>query len=408
MRRIAALLLLGLAGASAAQASDQQDFSLIERGRYLATIGDCAACHTRPGGPLMAGGRAIETPFGNLVAPNITPDRATGIGSWSDEDFYRSLHDGMSRDGHLYPAMPYVYYTKVRRTDVEAIRAWLDTLPPVVNAVDSNALPFPFSVRVSMAGWDRLFFTAGEWQDRADKPAEWNRGGYLVEGLGHCGACHTPKNAFGGDETGARLQGYALQGWFAPDITGGEPAGLGNWSVDDIVEYLKTGTNRYAAASGPMAEEVMDSTQHLTVADLQAMAVYLKDQKGADRAPPQPVAASDPAMQAGAAIYADQCAACHGMDGTGIARLFPSLAGGAGVMSSEPVSVLHVILQGTRVVQTSQAPTAQAMPAFGWKLSDSQVAAVATYVRNAWGNAAPAVTASTVGSQRSQLARRAE
>lgn len=407
--RIAALALLAtLAVPATGRAADQQDFAVIQRGRYLATVGDCTACHTAPGGKLMAGGRAIETPFGNLVAPNITPDRETGIGAWSDEDFYRSMHDGISQGAHLYPAMPYVYYTRARREDVMAIRAWLSTLPPVVNKVHSNELPFPFNIRASMAGWDKLFFKAGEWQDRADKPAEWNRGGYLVEGLAHCAACHTPKNALGGDDTAAHLRGYALQGWFAPDITNSEPAGLGKWSVDDIVEYLKTGTNRFAAASGPMAEEVMDSTQHLTVADLRAMAVYLKDQPGSDGKPLQPVAASDPAMQAGAAIYADQCAACHAMNGSGIARMFPSLAGGPGVQSGDPLSVLHVILQGTRVVQTALAPTAQAMPAFAWKLSDAQVAAVATYVRNAWGNAAPAVSAADAGKARTALSRRTD
>jgi mono/diheme cytochrome c family protein len=389
-----------------ARAQDQQDSGLIARGRYLATVGDCGACHTKPGGPPMAGGRPLETPFGNVIAPNITPDQETGIGGWTEAQFYAALHDGIAPRGHLYPAMPYVYYSKATRADVAAIRAWLGTLPPVVNKVMPNQLPFPFNIRASMAGWDTLFFKAGTWQDRPDKSAEWNRGGYLVEGLGHCGACHTGKNALGGDD--APLQGYALQGWFAPAISADAPDGIATWSADDLVEYLKTGTNRFTGASGPMAEEVEHSTSKWTLADLRAAAAYLKDQHGPSRQPAQPVAANDPAMQAGAAIYADQCAACHTLNGKGIARLFPTLAGGTGVQARQPDSVLRVILQGTRVVGTSLAPTAPGMPAFGWKLSDPQVAAVATYVRNAWGNVAPAVSASEVASTRRDLRHRAE
>lgn len=402
----AACVLVGLSGV--AQAADQQDFAVIERGRYLSIVGDCTACHTRPGGQLMAGGRSLETPFGNLIVPNITPDRETGIGAWSDDQFYASMHDGMAPDGHLYPAMPYVYYTKTRREDVMAIRAYLNTIPAIVNEVEVNQLPFPFNIRASLAGWDALFFKSGEWQDVSGKSAEWNRGGYLVEGLGHCGACHTTKNMLGGDEGGAHLQGYALQGWFAPEITAKEPDGIGGWSVDDIIEYLKTGVNKYGAASGPMAEEIKDSTQHWTVADLRAVAVYLKDQKGSDHTPPQPLAENDPLMQAGSAIYLDQCAACHALDGSGISRMFPTLAGGASTQARNPTSVLHVILEGTRVVGTPIAPTAPAMPSFSWKLSDQEVAAVASYVRNAWGNRASAVSAGDVSSARSSLAQRAD
>lgn len=387
----------------------EQDYSLIERGRYLATIGDCTACHTAPGGKLMAGGRAIETPFGNIVAPNITPDRETGIGAWSDDAFYASMHDGKTARGeNLYPAMPYPYFTKTRRDDVMAIRAWLNTLEPVVNRVDANQLPFPFSIRAAMTGWNALFFQAGEWQDDTQKSAEWNRGGYLVEGLAHCGACHNAKNALGGDESGSRLQGFALQGWFAPAITSGNGVGLDKWTVDDIVEYLKTGTNRFATAAGPMAEAVSDSTQHISLADLRAMAVYLKDQKGPAAEKRQAMAASDPVMQAGEAIYVDKCAACHTMNGAGIARLFPTLSASPSVEARDPLSVLHVILEGTRAAHTPYAPTSPAMPAFGWELTDVQVAAVATYVRNAWGNAAAPVTAGDVSSVRKNLAARRE
>jgi mono/diheme cytochrome c family protein len=405
---IAAALLLVLSSATGhAQYSDKQDFTLIERGRYLAHVADCFACHTNTDGKPFAGGRPIATPFGNLVSPNITPDQQTGIGSWSDEKFYRSMHDGLSGDEHLYPAMPYPYYTKATRDDVLAIRAYLNSVEPVVSNVVSNQLPFPFDIRASMIAWNTLFFKSGEWQARTDKSAEWNRGGYLVEGLGHCGACHTPKNAMGGDENSRRLQGYQLQGWFASDITNNTRTGLGGWSVDDIVEYLKTGANAYATASGPMAEEVMDSTSYLTLTDLRAMATYLKDQPAASgEEKPTAVATDDPRMRAGQAIYQDQCAACHTFSGSGIARMFPSLKGSPSVQSVHADSVLQVILNGTRAVATEYAPTGPAMPAFAWKLSDDQVAAVATFVRNAWGNAAAPVSSGDVKDARQAMASR--
>jgi mono/diheme cytochrome c family protein len=399
LARFLSLVLLLFAPAAHAQTNDTQSFTLIERGRYLTIVGDCTACHTAPGGKYLAGGRAIETPFGNLVAPNITPDQATGIGGWSDEKFYNAMHIGVG-DAHLYPAMPYPAYTKVTRDDVMAIRAYLYTVQPVANSVRANLLPFPFNVRAGMIGWDDLFFKAGDWQNRADKSAEWNHGGYLVEGLGHCGTCHTPKNALGGDENNHHLQGYALQGWFAPDITGDKRLGVGAWSVDDIVEYLKTGANRFTEASGPMAEEIADSTSHWTVADLHATAAYLLDQPGPNEAPPQPLPARDPVMQAGGAIFADECAACHTGGGAGIARIFPSLKGSAFVQQTNPASLLHVVLRGTRAVATAEAPTGPAMPAFDWKLSDDQVASVVTFIRNAWGNAALPVSAAEVTSVR--------
>jgi mono/diheme cytochrome c family protein len=401
---VATLLLLVLgASASHAQSSDKQNFTQIERGRYLADLGDCFACHTAQGGKPFAGGRPIETPFGTIVSPNITPDATTGIGAWSPEKFYRAMHDGISGDEHLYPAMPFPYYTRASRDDVLAIRAWLNTIAPASNRVHSNQLPFPFDIRGGMAGWDKLYFESGEWHDRRDKSAEWNRGGYLVEGLGHCGACHTPKNTFGADESSRNLQGYALQGWFAPDITNNAHTGLGTWSQQDIVEYLKTGTNSHATAAGPMAEEVTDSTSHISLVDLRAIAVYLKDQPGSNVQTPPPLAADEPRMRAGQAIYADECSACHTMDGTGIASLFPALKGSPSLQSLQPDSVLQVILNGTRAVATHDAPTGPAMPSYAWKLSDDQVAAVATYVRNAWGNAASPVTPSDVQRARAKL-----
>ena len=237
---------------------DPQNFVQIERGRYLAIAGDCASCHTVPGsGQPFAGGRPIETPFGVVVGANITPDPDTGIGAWSDQAFVRALREGKRHNGQLlYPAMPYPYYTKLTESDALAIRAYLNTVKPVRNAVVSNKLPFPFDVREGMAAWNALYFRNGEFKPDPTKPAEWNRGAYLVEGLGHCGACHTPKTTLGGDESARAFQGYAPQGWFAPNITNDNERGLGGWGVPDIAAYLKAGHNAAAAATGIMAEEI--------------------------------------------------------------------------------------------------------------------------------------------------------
>ncbi len=401
----AACMLSGCAGPARAQpATSRQDFLTIERGRYLAVAADCAACHTLPdSGEQLGGGRPIETPFGRILAPNITPDPETGIGAWSDEAFVGSLLNGTGRSGeHLYPAMPYTYFTHMTRDDALAILAYLKTVPPVHNQVISNQLPFPFDIRMSMLAWDALFFKPGTLQARADRSAEWNRGAYLVEGPMHCGMCHTAKNILGGDKSSEALLGYSLQGWFAPNITNDGYRGLGRWTLDDITAYLRTGHNRIAAASGPMAEEVADSSSRMTDADLHAVAVYLKDQPG-NETRPAPIAATDPAMRLGGAIYADECAACHTPNGSGIEGLFPTLDGAPSVQSREPTSLLHVVLRGTRSVATAGAPTAAGMPAFGWLLTDDQVAAVTTYVRNAWGNAAPAVSAGDVSRVRRSL-----
>ena len=235
---LCALLLTLSAGGASADGIDKQEFKQIEHGRYLTIVGDCAACHTLPGsGHDLAGGRAIETPFGRLLAPNITPDSATGIGAWTDDEFINAMIKGTGRNGvHLYPAMPYTYYTKVTRDDALAIRAYLNTVPAVQNAVDVNQLPFPLDIRAAMMVWNQLYFTPGTFTPNPNKSAEWNRGAYLAEGLGHCGLCHTPKTILGGDKTSERLQGYALQGWFAADITNDPRRGLGGWSVDDVAQ----------------------------------------------------------------------------------------------------------------------------------------------------------------------------
>ncbi len=395
----------------AACAQDSRSFDRVERGRYLTVLGDCVACHTAPGGQAFAGGLALQTPFGTLLAPNITPDRDTGIGSWSDHEFVASLHEGRGRGGErLYPAMPYPAYTKMSRDDALAIRAYLATVAPVTNRVVSNQLPFPFSIRLAMVAWNELNFKPGRYQPHPDKSAEWNRGAYLVEGAGHCGTCHTPKTRLGGDKTASALQGGTLQGWFAPNLTTDPRKGLGSWSKDDIVQYLKTGGNSWTLASGPMAEAVAHSTSQMHDDDLAAIATYLKDsgkpgdRDGASATPTAPIAANTRQMQVGAAIYKDSCAACHKDSGAGEGGLLPRLAGNALVQSDDPTTLVRVVLQGSRAVATAALPTSPAMPAFDWRLDDAQVAAVLTYIRNSWGNAAAAVPASVAGDSRKTLA----
>jgi mono/diheme cytochrome c family protein len=406
---LAALPVVALvfaAYADAAAGIDTQDYNQVERGRYLTVAGDCAGCHTQPGsGKDFAGGRPIETPFGTLLGSNITPDPETGVGAWSDDEFINALTQGTGRNGaHLYPAMPYAYFTKVTRDDALAIRAYLNTVPAVHNAVDPNQLPFPFNVRASLVGWDALFFKPGVYRPVADRSPEWNRGAYLAEGLAHCGMCHTPKNTLGGDKTGEKLQGYALQGWFAPNITNDKRVGVGGWSVDDIVEYLKTGHNRTSAASGPMSEMITLSTSQMTDPDLRAIAVYLKDQPGP--APKAPPAADAAAMKMGEKIYFDECSGCHTPNGKGSPGMFPSISGSPVVQQSDATSLMRVVLRGARSAGTDGAPTAPAMPAFAWLLKDDEVAALLTYVRNAWGNAAPPVTADDVAKARKDFAQR--
>ena len=346
----------------------------------------------------FSGGRQIETPFGVLVAPNITPDRETGIGAWTDDQFNAAVRNGVSRNGaRLYPAMPFPFYSRMSREDVKDIRAYLSTIKPVSNAVTVNRLPFPLNLRASMIVWDKLYFTPGEFHPDASKSKEWNRGAYLVQGPEHCGACHTPKTFLGGDKPAEAFQGYTLQGWTAPDITSGQGP-LRDWTAEDIATYLKTGHNRHAAAAGLMGEVVDLSTSKLRDGDLQAIAVYLKDVSGP--AQENAGAPDKDILTAGGAIYLDLCSACHARDGKGVPNMFPNLAEAATVKAKDPATVLRVILQGAQTVATDREPTGPAMPAFGWQLDDAKIAAVATYVRNHFGKA-PAVSESDVRKARS-------
>lgn len=404
MRRSAKLALAALtlaAGVGEATSAGLQDFAAVERGRYLANAADCGSCHTVPGNDHpFSGGRPIETPFGVLVSPNITPDRETGIGAWSDEEFEAAVRNGRRRDGkRLYPAMPFPYFARMTPQDVKDVRAYLSTIEPLRNPVSANHLPFPLNERMAMAVWDKLYFAPGTFKEEPSKSKQWNRGAYLVQGAGHCGACHTPKTFLGGDETSEPLQGYTLQGWVAPDITSGQGP-LAQWSAEDLAQYLKAGHNRFAAAAGLMSEVVELSTSKLSDDDVKAMAVYLKDVSGPKSAADS--SADARVLTAGGAIYQDLCSACHKPDGTGVPNLIPDLTQAATVNTGDPTTVLRVILQGAQSVATDREPTGPAMPAFGWQLNDAQVAAVATYVRN-HGGKAPPVSEDAVRKQRAAL-----
>ena len=384
--------------------SDPDNYTQLERGRYLATVGDCVACHTAAGGQPYAGGRDLATPFGSIMSANLTPDGATGIGRWTPDDFYRAMHEGKRPDGaQLYPAFPYPFYTKVTRDDSDAIFAFLQQLPATPNAVDRNTLPFPFNIRPAMLAWNALFFTPGTYKPDPTRSAEYNHGAYLTESLGHCGACHTPMNLLGANKASDAYQGNQIQGWYAPNITNDDRMGLGRWSAEDIVTYLKTGHNAQSAASGPMAEVVTNSTAEMKDEDLHAIATFLKERGAAGDTAPAALAMDDAQMQAGAAIYADTCKACHTATGNGVGSLFPRLAASQIVQQTDPVTLVRVVVQGSRSAATGREPTGPAMPSLGWRLSDDQVASVVTYIRNAWGNRAARVSAGDVAAIKKKL-----
>lgn len=383
--------------------------SQVERGHYLVRLGDCAGCHTASDGQAWAGGKPIETGFGPIYSPNITPDRATGIGSWSSDAFYRALHTGHDDEGkHLYPAFPYPWFTKVTRSDVDSIKAYLDTVAPVRQQNKPPQLSWWMRWRGSVGGWNLLNFDEGEFRSDPAKSAQWNRGAYLVEGLGHCGDCHTPKGYFGGAKNsdalaGGYTKGGHDQGWFAPGLTGEPRAGLGSWSTGDIVMYLKTGANKRTASAGPMSDVIANSTRYLSDGDAEAIAVYLKS-LSARRSDLQVQAASRATLEQGQGIFTDQCAGCHMHDGGGISGLFPALMGSSAIQAREPATVIRIVLEGAQEPPQPYQHAYIAMPAFQHKLDDGEIAAVVSYIRNAWGNRASPIDAGAVASQRRALA----
>ena len=388
-------LILILAATWATRAGSQS--SLVQRGEYLTRVGDCLSCHTAKDGQPFGGGNRLNTPFGYMLASNITPDPATGIGRWTADDFYRALHDGVNQHGQdMYPTMPYDFYTKVSRADVDAMYAYLKTVKPVKSAIDTNHLRFPFNQRWSMALWRELYFREGVYKPSGAKSLAWNRGAYLVEGLGHCSDCHSPRNFLGGIDKNKEFTGALNDGWFGVDLTSDIATGLGAWTVDEIVTYLKTGAYEgKTTAFGPMAEYVRTSTSQLSDVDLRAMGEYLKSIP-ADSPLRTPPKAADVATQRSATLYLDNCGGCHQAKGRGIPGVVPPLAGNGAVVGADPSNVINVVLGGT-----PQHGKYVAMPPFAQQLSDAQIIEITNYVRTSWGNSAPAnATAEAVSTLR--------
>ena len=380
------------------------ELSQVVRGEYLARVGDCYACHTVRGGQPYAGGLEMATPFGALYTTNITPDPETGIGNWSSDDFWRALHDGKGKDGSfLYPAMPFTNYTKVTREDADAMYAYFRSIKPVRQPNRPHGLAFPYNQRELLLGWRTLYFKAGEYQDDPQQSKEWNRGAYLVEGLGHCNACHSTRNALGAVKEGADISGglIPVQNWYAPSLTSNRETGLGQWDVKDIVDLLRTGVSARGAVFGPMSAVVQHSLQETSLVDLTAMAVYLKSRAQTKEpvVPPQvePTAPQTAAMMTlGAKVYERHCVDCHQADGKGVPRIYPPLANNQSILMAYPINPIRMVLNGGFPPSTEGNPRPYGMPPFYQELSDDEVAAVVTYIRGAWDNRAAAVSAAEV------------
>ena len=394
---IAWMLPGALPESSIARAPDATT-QVINRGEYLARAGDCVACHTTANGKAFAGGRPMPTPFGALFVPNITPDDETGIGKWNADEFYRMMHTGVSRDGTLlYPAMPFASYTKVTRIDSDAIYAYLMSVTPVKQPNRPHELKFPFNNRDLLLGWRTLYFKEGEFVPDAKQSADWNRGAYLVQGLGHCAMCHTAINALGGSSESKAFEGGMIpnQNWYAPSLTSNREAGLGNWEIKDIADLLQVGMSHRGTTFGPMAEVVYNSLQYLSDEDVSAMAVYLKALPQRDSevlATSQTRLVSPGVMQTGQKVYAAQCAMCHGDDGKGMPPALPPLAGNQSITMSSPVNSIRMVLNGGYAPGTKKNPRPHGMPPFNHILNDEEVAAVVTYIRVAWNNSGTPVT----------------
>ena len=376
----------------------------VERGRYLALAGNCAGCHTQRGGAPYAGGPGIETPFGTVHASNLTPDTRHGIGDWSAGHFWRAMHHGRSKDGRLlYPAFPYPSFTRVTREDSDALYAYLRSVPPAAVPNAPHRLRFPYDTQLALAVWRALSFEPASFVADPARTAEWNRGAYLVDGLGHCIACHGTRNSLGATETSRGLAGGLIPGenWYAPSLASTREAGVADWELRDIVQLLGSGTSPRGSVMGPMADVVHGSTQHLGTADLTAMATYLRELPAAAAvevaaAPATPRAVPERrdagTMERGARIYDQRCAYCHGDAGQGAPGAYPPLAGNRAVLMTTPVNLIQIVRQGGFLPATAGNPRPYGMPPFGQVLDDGDIAAVLTYVRGAWGNDAPAVS----------------
>lgn len=367
----------------------------LARGAYLARAGNCMTCHTARGGERYAGGRAIETPFGTVYTSNLTPDEKTGIGSWTPAHFWRAMHNGRSKSGRLlYPAFPYTNYTQVTREDSDALFGYLHSLPAIVQPNQAHAIQIPFQSQAALAVWRALYFSPGVYKPEPGRSVEWNRGAYLVKGLGHCSACHTARNALGATKEGFDLAGglIPIQNWYAPSLVSPLEAGVGEWGREEIVSLLKNGVSAHASVAGPMTEVVLGSTQYLSGEDLGAMAQYLKELppsvSAADKTPPLATAVStrNTNTTKGGKLYEQHCAQCHGNAGQGVANAYPPLAGNRAVTMKQTTNLVQIVLNGGYAPATEGNPRPYGMPPFVLVLDDNDIAAVLTHIRSAWGN----------------------
>ncbi|OWF68826.1 gluconate 2-dehydrogenase [Yersinia frederiksenii] len=411
------LLLLALGCAASGYAS--ADANLIARGEYLTKAADCVACHTTKDGKPFAGGLAFKTPMGTLYSPNITPDKATGIGSWTDEEFLRALHEGKGKNGeNLYPAFPYTSYTLLKDDDVKAIKAYLFSLPAVHQPNRENDMPFPFNQRWGLWFWNLVNFDGQRFEPDSSKDAQWNQGAYFVEALGHCGECHTPRNITMGMKDSKAYAGTEIDGWTAFNITSDPHAGIGGWSQEQIVQYLRSGhVDGKAQAAGPMAEVIENSTRHLTDSDLNAMAVYLRtlkplnpDDETKSRSDWGQPATSVNTLRGmpftadnnteGARLYLGNCASCHGFTGGGVQDgYYPSLMKNSVVGASAPNNLINVILHG---VSRKTNDGEVFMPGFANTLTDEQVVSLSNYLLQQFGQPALNIKADDVKSLRGE------
>jgi len=387
------------ASKTAASNTSASSAALVARGEYVALAADCMSCHTAPGGQSFAGGVPLKSTYGILYGPNITPDVQTGIGTWNKSDFEKALRLGIRNDGsYIYPAMPYDAYTKMTAADLDALWAYLRSVPAVKNTPPKNTLAFPLSIRRGVGLWQSLYFKPGEFVPTAGKNADWNRGAYLVEALAHCSECHTPRNLAQGLEGQHLLAGAQIEGWYAPDISNDSSSKINGWNTQQLARFLKSGvTPNNVKAIGPMQEAVHDSLRYLSDADLRAMALYLKNQ------PTRPTEVSASSVKfagdrlaSGKRVYEDACSSCHQPNGKGRPGSVPALAANDSVTAAEPFNVIMALLEGFPAQDTWGA-----MGSFANSLSDEQISDVTNYVRTAWGNnAAPNATPWSVSTWR--------
>jgi alcohol dehydrogenase (quinone), cytochrome c subunit len=384
----------------------------IKKGEYLAKVGDCMACHTAPHGKDYAGGLPMLTPVGAIYTTNITPDAETGIGKYTEADFAKALRKGVAKDGHhLYPAMPYPSYAKVSGEDIHYLYVYfMNGIKPVRQANKASEIPWPLNYRFPLAIWNTVFLDKDVYKPDPNKNASWNRGAYLVQGLGHCGACHTPRGLAYQEkglthESDKFLGGQALEGWSATNLRGDHNTGLGRWSENDILVYLKSGANQHSSAFGTMTSVVNNSTEGMTMQDLTGIAIYLKTIKGTDDKDQKPYQYNadttlaqfkEPGKYPGAKLYQQYCAACHGQNGKGVAPYLSPLAGNPAIMDPDASSLINVILNGSPQLKPQGIAAPFNMPKFRHTLNDNEVAELVSFMQSAWNHNLEKTTAKKV------------